>query len=172
MILVLFSLIASQLIVKREQFRIDNPMTFSFEPVAKSRIPDEDWELLPNAERVGEEGGEKPPFWRVQRAYNILFTWEEETAFADGHNACFLEWLHATMTEEGSHDIITPCLLTEMEWNGAFLPGRPDYPRPSLLLLHANDEWFVNNSIPLFRPTSLNTEAFYDQPQDCTINIL
>ena len=142
-------------------------MTFNFEPTGASKNPDESWApSLPTTNPA-----EWSPDWRVQSAYNILWTWEELTAFADGQNACFLAWLQQTMKENDLEDIILPCLMTEMEWNGPS-EGGGGYPRPSLLLLHGTDKWFEDNSIPLCRPDSLPTEAFRDGPEDCTIDIL
>ena len=140
----------------------------------QSRTPHENWTNNPNPYEAGTVQ------WRIQEAYNTLWTWEEVEQFHSNQNACYRNWLGKTIKHKNLEDIIFPCLQQHMEWYSSSNHGGYQRRgtseghsfRPSLILLKASDAWMTRHSIPLFRPNPIPTQAFHDQPMDCTINLL
>ena len=140
-------------------------MTFNFEPVGISATPSEEWIDNPNPNTFGT------PEWDVQQAYNLLWTYEELTAFGEDNNRCYLEWLRTEMESHHLQDIILPTLMQQMEWCGPSGQGLGDEQRPSLLLIKAPDQWLEDNSISS-RPFYLFSQVFKDEAYECTVKLL
>ena len=104
--------------------------------------------------------------WKHQEAYNILWTYEELSAFADDHNACYRAWLGKVAEERGVLDIVKAALMQNMSWGEG---DGPEYERPSLLLLH--DAFLKQNNMACSRGwlDVVDSEAFAER---CPITAL
>lgn len=101
------------------------------------QAPSDTW-MIPNP-----HNGSKTPKWVVQEAYNRLFIWEENTAYADGR-VSYDNWVQET-DDDMVNNLVNKAIQTIHNWGNPQY-GPPIDPRPSLLLLH--DEWLSQNGYP------------------------